>query len=360
MKKLHCFQTNLRHDKSLHPPLPIPMQTTTVIFHPFLVMSPQNQRHHSNHPLSFLPRRVGHKTTNKEKTTKITLTSTKRRQQSNPPSTSTSKTMKLPSPTSVTNQFDNLSFKSNTKHGWQKVGKESISGVCGCVNASLGFPESFYIDSNGRILRTNFFGSGAIGSTVGDGGSPQGSTELDTEAGYNCELPRKQHRLYCTIVCALDPKGYGIRRNNNNAYNTKLNDLYCLINTIPTRGSNIPGDREHMAVGLARFCFHYIGSKALTQAIIDEVWQERAIELGGERGDLEIIRRRAICDCSISINLLHIWSAPDDENQQILGDTPFLTPPTQQNLQDSPSRETPQLRQGTHLHRRGNHLHPHG
>lgn len=235
--------------------------------------------------------------------------------------------MKLPSPTSVTNQLDNLSFKSNTKHGWQKVGKESISGVCGCVNASLGFPESFYIDSNGRILRTNFFGSGAIGSTVGDGGSPQGSTELDSEAGYNCELPRKQHRLYCTIVCALDPKGYGIRRNNNNAYNTKLNDLYCLINTIPTRGSDIPGDREHMAVGLARFCFHYIGSKALTQAIIDEVWQERAIELGGERGDLEIIRRRAICDCSISINLLHIWSAPDDENQQILGDITFLTPP---------------------------------
>ena len=61
------------------------MQTTTVIFHPFLVMSPQNQRHHSNHPLSFLPRRVGHKTTNKEKTTKITLTSTKRRQTKQPP-----------------------------------------------------------------------------------------------------------------------------------------------------------------------------------------------------------------------------------------------------------------------------------
>ena len=100
-----------------------------------------------------------------------------------------------------------------------------------------------------------------------------------------------------------------------------------------------PGDREHMAIGLARFYFHYIGSKALTQVIIDKVWHERAVKLGGERWELEIIRCRAICDCGISINLLHIWSIPVDENQQILRKINFLTP-TQQNLQDSPSRET--------------------
>jgi hypothetical protein len=48
-----------------------------------------------------------------------------------------------------------------------------------------------YYFHDGRVLLTQAFVASMTASTVGDGGHPRGSTELDDETGHNCWMTHK-------------------------------------------------------------------------------------------------------------------------------------------------------------------------
>ena len=80
----------------------------------------------------------------------------------------------------------------------------TISGRIG-IGDAIGFND-YYFEAE-RVLCTRVFSTSAVGTTVDDGESPPGSTELDDETGHNCKMPHSLYRIFCTSALAWTPLG---------------------------------------------------------------------------------------------------------------------------------------------------------
>ena len=64
------------------------------------------------------------------------------------------------------------------------------------------FYKHFYFNDN-RALHTKAFAPSTTATTVGDGGNPHGSTELDEVTGHNCAMSQDNYNLFTLLVLGL-------------------------------------------------------------------------------------------------------------------------------------------------------------
>jgi hypothetical protein len=193
------------------------------------------------------------------------------------------------------------------------------------------FYKHFYFH-HGRVLYTNAFAPSTTASTVGDGGNPRGSTELDDEIGANCAMSKDDHTLFAMLVLGLRPgKTHGTQRSNGSFVNMLLEDFVSLTNLTNVFPLNEPSDRKALARILARFTILLLGADALTPDIISQVWGQNKnvrTNLGGPRGDLALICRRLTSLAIVANNVFHLWLTTSFNNNVIIPlDTLNYLPP---------------------------------
>jgi hypothetical protein len=144
------------------------------------------------------------------------------------------------------------------------------------------------------------FSTPAVGTTVNDGESPPGSTELDGETGHDCKMPHNLYRIFCTSVLGLPLNSWSATRTEAAFKNVLLHDLDVMMyysdtnyyyNNAPV---SLPGDCKDMATILTHLTLLLVGADACTPHIINSVREEdedARLALGGPCGDLSLIRR---------------------------------------------------------------------
>ena len=209
--------------------------------------------------------------------------------------------MRIPSPTNAANTpFDD---------GWHLCTKNYTSVVPGFIGENIG-SDGFYM-TGGSILQTNGWKTSATSSTIGDGGQPEGSTELDDDTGHNCKMSKERYKTIATRIYGLEPTSYAVTRGNSPFVNLLLDNFVAIVNINVVRKSNIPHDKLVLGKLLARATLLHIGKSAISHKIIEQVWGNSAVirnELGGIRGDLQQTGRRLTLNSRIAANYLYIWT----------------------------------------------------
>lgn len=245
---------------------------------------------------------------------------------------SNSRTPKPPSPVTVSH------FPTN---GWLSNTRPTACIVYGRNGLIIGF-EDYYIHEE-RVLCTRAFSGAAVATTIDDGASPPGSTELDDESGHNCKMSNEHYKTFARLVLGIDDNTWALCRTEFAFRNLIIQDLDAVMYywdtdnyTMDGRPMSYRNDQWDMARTLARLTLLLTGADACTPTIIDEVWgadDDARIALGGPRGDLSLIRRRILTLSKVAMNMVHIWMtdpamnffAPDSPSFQRL-------PPTVQQL----------------------------
>ncbi len=80
------------------------------------------------------------------------------------------------------------------------------------------FYAHFYFH-NGWLLLTHAYTTSTTATTIGDGGDPQGSTELDDEPGHNCRMSNEDHHVFAHLVLGLDYGGMGTGSKGHKQHN---------------------------------------------------------------------------------------------------------------------------------------------
>ena len=169
----------------------------------------------------------------------------------------------------------------------------------------------FYFHNN-RVLQTKAFAVSTTATTVGDGGEPRGSTELDEITGHNCSMSEEDYALFANVVLCTRKSAlhYGGYQSESAFLNTLLCDFVCLTNLSVLFRFDENGTRQDIAQILARFSLLMLGAEALTPRIVERVWGSNPTtrrNLGGPRGDLALIRRRLISLAVVANNMFHLW-----------------------------------------------------
>jgi len=151
----------------------------------------------------------------------------------------------------------------------------TVSGQTGDI---IGFND--YNFEAERVLCTRAFSISVVGTTVDDGESPQGSTELDDETGHNCKMPHNLYLIFCTSVLGLLSDSWAIAQSEAVFKNLILHDLDMMMYYFDTdtfyknEPISLPGDLKDMAAIFARLTLLLIGADACTPHIINSVWGE--------------------------------------------------------------------------------------
>ena len=110
------------------------------------------------------------------------------------------------------------------------------------------FYKHFYFHDS-RVLHTKAFAPSTTATTVGDGGNPRGSTELDKVTGHNCTMSRDEYNLFTLLVLGLRPdKNHGTKRSESSFINMLLEDFVSLTNLTAVFALNKPTDRKMLAL----------------------------------------------------------------------------------------------------------------
>jgi hypothetical protein len=85
---------------------------------------------------------------------------------------------------------------------------------------------------NDRVLQTKAFAASTTATTIGDGGKPRGSTELDAITGHNCAMTKQDYTIFATVVLRTQNGAthYGEQPSEGSFINTLLCDYVCLTN----------------------------------------------------------------------------------------------------------------------------------
>ena len=106
--------------------------------------------------------------------------------------------------------------------------------IRGLVMGYKGTPISYhhFYFHNDRVLQTKAFAASTTATTVGDGGEPRGSTELDDITGHNCSMSKEDYTLFATVVLRTRKSAlhYGEHHSESAFINTLLCDFVCLTN----------------------------------------------------------------------------------------------------------------------------------
>ena len=192
---------------------------------------------------------------------------------------------------------------------WSATTHPIKAWVAGYYSYHISYKHFFFHQS--RVLLTKAFAVSTTASTVGDGGKPKGSTELDAICGSNCAMDNEEFDMFARLVLGLSPgKQHGTKPSECSLVNMLLEDFVVITNLTAAFALDEPNDRRTLARRLARFSLLLLGADALTPNIIARVWGENDVvcrTLGGPRGDLAIIRRRLISLASVANNTFHLW-----------------------------------------------------
>ncbi len=80
--------------------------------------------------------------------------------------------------------------------------RPTTCGVSGRIGTIIGY-EDYYL-KNERILCTCIFSVAAVATTIDNGASPLGSTELDNEMGHNCKMYKEFDTYFGLLVLGLN------------------------------------------------------------------------------------------------------------------------------------------------------------
>jgi hypothetical protein len=101
-----------------------------------------------------------------------------------------------------------------------------------------------------RVLLTHAFATSMTATTVGDGGKPRGSTELDDELGHNFCMTNAEYRTFVHLVFGLDSTqdtigtgDEGYKQHDRSFANMLLADFVTITNLHPVIDSKIAGDQ---------------------------------------------------------------------------------------------------------------------
>lgn len=219
--------------------------------------------------------------------------------------------MKLPSPTSV------LDASAN---GWHGKGKPTICTSFGLQNEVLGVDRGYLVNKE-RIVDTKIYEASATCTTVGDEGTPSGSTELDRAAGRNCRLTNEELLCASLYFDRIDPEGYG-GKNTSNMWQCWAGDVHAVINYSLGMHSHVPGDGQLCGIPLARLARVMCGPEALTPWILQQGFIEHAepevlLVLGGKEGHFELLGRHMLRRSIVGRNMLNHWL----QEGELFGDT---------------------------------------
>jgi hypothetical protein len=196
--------------------------------------------------------------------------------------------------------------------------------VVGYLGYHISYKHFFFHQS--RVLLTKAFATSTTASTVGDGGTPRGSTELDAICGSNCHMDMEEFRMFAYLVLGLRPAKQHetepskrsllnmlllvTEPSERSLLNMLLEDFVVISNLTDVFALDEPDDRCTLTRRLARFSLLLLGADALTPKIVARVWGENEVvrrNLGGPRGDLALVRRRLILLASVANNTFHLW-----------------------------------------------------
>ena len=124
-------------------------------------------------------------------------------------------------------------------------------------------------------------------------------------------MSQDEYNLFTLLFLGLRPdKNHGTKRSDGSFVNMLLEDFVSLINLTAVFALNEPTDRKMLACILARSAILLLGTDALTPTIIRTVWGENKLvqrNLGGPRGNLDIIRHRLISHACVANNIFYLW-----------------------------------------------------
>jgi hypothetical protein len=151
----------------------------------------------------------------------------------------------------------------------------------------------YYFEAE-RVLCIWAFSTSAVGTTVDDGESPPGSTELDDKTGHNCKMPHSLYHIFCTSVLGFPLDSWAITQSEAEFKNLIPQDLNVIRNDVLLRHRHIlqnepislQGDLNDMATIFARLTLLLVRADACTPHIISSVWREdddAPLALGGPR-----------------------------------------------------------------------------
>ena len=130
----------------------------------------------------------------------------------------TKRQQKSPSPTNI-NAFPSKRWMTQTH--------PIACTIYGRTGDIIGFND-YYFEVE-QVLCTHVFSISAIGTTVDDGESPLGSTELNDETGHNCKMPHNLYCIFCTSVLRLPSDSWAITQSEVAFKNLILHDLDAMM-----------------------------------------------------------------------------------------------------------------------------------
>jgi hypothetical protein len=206
--------------------------------------------------------------------------------------------------------------------------------ICGFINSTISYQHFHY--HQGCILHTKAFTTSTTAMTLGDGGKPKGSTELNNAIGHNCAMTEEEYVTFAIIVLGLCPGlQHGTRQTGRSLLNMLLDNFVTLTSLAAVYLLDNPTDKRALAHILACFSLLMLGADALTPAIVEHMWgQDDGVcqQLGGLRGDLAIIRRHLILLACEANNAFHLWLNTSFEGKTII--TPEALKHVPQGVQD--------------------------
>ena len=132
--------------------------------------------------------------------------------------TSPSRAPKPPSPVNVSH------FPTE---GWILHTRPTVCIVPGRIGTTIGYKD-YYLHAE-RVLCTRVFSVAAVSTTVDDGASPPGSTELDDDTGHNCKMSRKLYTSFAQLVLGLNNNTWALHCTERAFRNLIIQDLDALM-----------------------------------------------------------------------------------------------------------------------------------
>jgi hypothetical protein len=165
----------------------------------------------------------------------------------------------------------NLDVFPSPTNKWSATTHPIKAWVVGYLGFYISY-KHFYFNQC-RVFLTKAFATSTTASTVGGGGTPRGSTELDAICGFNCAMDTDEFHMFAQLVLGLCPaKQHGTKPSKRSLLNMLLEDFVLISNLTAVFALDEPDNRRTLAHRLARFSLLLLGADALTPKIVARVW----------------------------------------------------------------------------------------
>ncbi len=95
------------------------------------------------------------------------------------------------------------------------------------------------------------FATSTTASTIGNGGTPKGSTELDAICDSNCAMEKDEFHMFTQLVLGLCPgKQHGTEPSKRSLLNMLLEDFVVILNLTAVFALNKPDDHRTLRADL--------------------------------------------------------------------------------------------------------------